>query len=183
MTLKSETFSFHPILEKDIEILHNKIFSDKEVMKYAFFEKIFSFNETKEFTKAYFSKDDDNPLGLVGVYLNNNEILMGFAGILEFEYKNTKEYEFGFVLAKDFWGKGYATKIGKAQIDFAFRDMGLKRIYALTNPKNGASKRVITKLGLKHIDSIIVKNRGKREVYKITRRDYGDNETMAWRGR
>ena len=71
---------------------------------------------------------------------NNNEILMGFAGILEFEYKNTKEYEFGFVLAKDFWGKGYATKIGKAQIDFAFRDMGLKRIYALTNPKNIASK-------------------------------------------
>ncbi|NPA73396.1 MAG: GNAT family N-acetyltransferase [Epsilonproteobacteria bacterium] len=179
MTLKNDIFSFRPILEKDIKVLHQKIFSDKDVMRYTFFEKIFSLDETMEFIKAYFSKDHDNPLGLVGVYLNDSGTLIGFAGILEFEYKNAKEYELGFVLGCEFWGKGYATKIGKAQIDFAFKDMGLKRIYALINPKNKASKRVVAKLGMKHTDNITVKNRGKREVYKIARRDYVYHETMA----
>ena len=64
-------------------------------MKYTFFEKIFTFKETKEFVKAHFSKDKEESHGLVGVYLNDNDTLIGFAGILEFEYKNAKEYEFG----------------------------------------------------------------------------------------
>jgi len=171
MTLKTKTFSFRPVLEKDIKVLHKKIFSDKDVMRYTFFEKIFSFNETKKFIKAHFSKDDDNPLGLVGVYLNDSNMLIGFAGILEFEYKNAKEYEFGFVLAKDFWGKGYATKIGKAQIDFAFNDMGLERIFALVNKDNLASKKVIAKLGLKYIGDIKVKDRGTREVFRVNKKE------------
>ncbi len=179
MVLKTNGLSLQPTREKDIKVLHERVFSDKEVMKYTFFEKVFTFNETKEFVKAHFSKDKEELLGLVGIYLSDNDTIIGFAGILEFEYKNAKEYEFGFVLGCEYWGKGYATKTGKAQIDFAFKDIGLKQIYALINPENKASKRVVTKLGLKYADSIIVKNRGKREVYEIRRRDYGDNETMA----
>lgn len=50
----------------------------------------------------------------------------------------------GYVLAKDAWGKGYATEALTAMVDVA-TDIGVKRLYALCHPQHRSSMRVLDK--------------------------------------
>jgi RimJ/RimL family protein N-acetyltransferase len=52
----------------------------------------------------------------------------------------------GYVLAKDAWGKGYATEALTAVVEVA-SDIGVRRLYALCHPKHLASSRVLEKCG------------------------------------
>ncbi|MFA9374098.1 MAG: GNAT family N-acetyltransferase, partial [Poseidonibacter sp.] len=87
------------------------------------------------------------------------------AGNIECNYLDEKDYEFGFILGKDFWGKGYATEIGKAQIDFIKNELKGKRVLALVHKDNIGSIKTIEKLGLIHLTTVQTDGRGNREVY------------------
>jgi len=167
MILKTNRLKFKIIQEEDIQVLHQNIFTDSNVMKFAFSEKIFSKEESNKFINKYFVKEINSKIGLYPIFLKDKNVLIGFSGILEFEYLNQKEYEFGFVIANSFWGQGYATEIGQAQIDFAFKNLHLRQIFALTNKENILSKKVLDKLNMKYIENINVNDRGIREVYKL----------------
>lgn len=54
------------------------------------------------------------------------------------------EWQFGV----PFWGKGYATEIGKAVVRAAFETTEIQSIYGMVNPQNGASMRVMEKIGM-----------------------------------
>lgn len=167
MILKTNRLKFKVIQKEDIQILHQNIFTDSNVMKFAFSEKIFSKEETNEFINKYFAKDIDSKIGLYPIFLKDKNVLIGFSGFLEFEYLNQKEYEFGFIIANNFWSQGYATELGQVQIDFAFKNLQLRQIFALTNKENISSKKVLEKLNMKYIETIDVNGRGIREVYKL----------------
>lgn len=52
----------------------------------------------------------------------------------------------GYVLARDAWGRGYATEALQAMRDLALR-LGLNRLYAVCHPDHRASWRVMEKCG------------------------------------
>ena len=52
-------------------------------------------------------------------------------------------------LAKAHWGKGYATELARAAVQFGFAERGFDRIVAITKPQNAASIHVMDKLGLR----------------------------------
>jgi RimJ/RimL family protein N-acetyltransferase len=52
----------------------------------------------------------------------------------------------GYVLAKDAWGKGYATEALQAMVDTA-RRIGLHRLTACCHTEHFASQRVLEKCG------------------------------------
>jgi RimJ/RimL family protein N-acetyltransferase len=56
--------------------------------------------------------------------------------------------ELGYVLARDSWGRGYATEVARRLIVFGFNELGLRRITAVCHPDNFASARVLEKAGL-----------------------------------
>lgn len=55
--------------------------------------------------------------------------------------------EFGYWLARDHWGRGYATEAGRAVLDIARRALRLPRLRAGHFTDNPASGRVLEKLG------------------------------------
>jgi ribosomal-protein-alanine N-acetyltransferase len=57
--------------------------------------------------------------------------------------------EIGYILRRDHWGKGYATEAAALMIDLAFRDLGLNRVWAVCDPDNPASARVMEKVGMR----------------------------------
>ncbi|MBO3742415.1 GNAT family N-acetyltransferase [Actinoplanes flavus] len=57
--------------------------------------------------------------------------------------------EFGYVLARHAWGRGYATEAAAAVLAYAF-DLGLHRVAATCDPANVASRRVLEKIGLRY---------------------------------
>jgi ribosomal-protein-alanine N-acetyltransferase len=55
--------------------------------------------------------------------------------------------DFGFMLRRDCWGKGFATEASRAFIDHAFRNTAATELRADVDPRNMASLRVLDRLG------------------------------------
>ncbi len=81
----------------------------------------------------------------VAITLLSNKKLIGRCRIRK---SSDIQGHFGYMLAKDMWGKGYATEVAKALVGYGFGELNLHRIFATTHPENPASNRVIQKAGL-----------------------------------
>ena len=55
--------------------------------------------------------------------------------------------EIGWTLAREAWGKGYATEAATAAIDWAFANLGWKQIIHCIAPENSASQAVAKRVG------------------------------------
>lgn len=83
-------------------------------------------------------KPDGRYIGYCGVYPH-----FGEAGPIP------GEGSLAFTLAPACWGRGLATEAARVFVDFGFRELRLRRIVASVEVGNGASIRVIEKLGFK----------------------------------
>jgi RimJ/RimL family protein N-acetyltransferase len=59
--------------------------------------------------------------------------------------------ELGYRLRRAAWGQGLATEGGRALIDRAFGSLAVSRVWAQTMAVNQRSRRVMEKLGMRHI--------------------------------
>jgi RimJ/RimL family protein N-acetyltransferase len=57
--------------------------------------------------------------------------------------------EVGWRLAREHWGRGYATEAGQAWIDHGFGPLGLAEIVAFTDAGNARSLAVMRRLGMR----------------------------------
>ena len=62
--------------------------------------------------------------------------------------------EIGYRLTRAAWGSGYATEGVQALIEVAFNTLGLDRVRSETMAVNQASRLVLEKAGLVHIDTV-----------------------------
>lgn len=62
--------------------------------------------------------------------------------------------ELGYWIGVEHWGRGFATEAGAAVLEFGFGTLGLNRIEAHCFVGNGASARVLEKLGM-HFEGVL----------------------------
>ena len=67
-----------------------------------------------------------------------------------------RQGELGYVLAKNWWGYGYATEVALRLIAFGFDELGLDRITATCHPENLASAHVLEKAGMSQRSSALL---------------------------
>ena len=58
--------------------------------------------------------------------------------------------EIGWRLAREHWGRGYATEAARAALRFGFEEKGLSEIVSFTVPRNVRSRAVMERLGMRH---------------------------------
>lgn len=58
-----------------------------------------------------------------------------------------QEYEIGYVLHRDWWGRGVAKEVVGYLLGFGFEQLSAHRIYAQVDPENAPSSRVLLRLG------------------------------------
>lgn len=71
--------------------------------------------------------------------------------------------EVGWVLHPDVRGRGYATEAAAALLGLGFGELGLHRVVARLDPRNGASARLAARLGLRHEAHFVRHERVKGE--------------------
>jgi RimJ/RimL family protein N-acetyltransferase len=64
------------------------------------------------------------------------------------------QVELGWTLAREHWGRGYATEAAAAIRDWAFAELELDRLISIIHPDNRSSERVAEKLGARPGESI-----------------------------
>jgi RimJ/RimL family protein N-acetyltransferase len=57
------------------------------------------------------------------------------------------DFELGWTIGREFWGKGYATEAARAALHHAFHEMGRDHVISLIDPQNVRSISVAQKLG------------------------------------
>ncbi len=78
--------------------------------------------------------------------------LLGFCGIKIADGEGcpiSGEYEIGWRLREDAWGKGYAKEAAAASLDHAFDRLGARQVVAITFPGNTASWGLMERLGMR----------------------------------
>jgi ribosomal-protein-alanine N-acetyltransferase len=84
----------------------------------------------------------------IGGWIITNKQDGRFIGSIEIEYLDeTCEYELGYCMGKDHWGKGIMTEAARAVVRFGFERAKLDRIIAVVIPENIASWRVLEHIG------------------------------------
>ena len=64
------------------------------------------------------------------------------------------DIELGWTLRKELWGRGLATEIGRAAVEYCFAVVGFPRLISCVDPDNTASLRVAKKVGFAPLDEI-----------------------------
>lgn len=69
-------------------------------------------------------------------------------------FKPTGDVELGYSLARDCWGRGYATEAARACLAAASTHLDARRIVAVVDVENEASLRVLERIGMTRIEAI-----------------------------
>lgn len=80
--------------------------------------------------------------------LKSDGRLIGDCGLQPLELDGVAEVEIGWRLAKDQWGRGFATEAARIALHHAVEYAHLERVIAIAMPENRASIRIMEKLGM-----------------------------------
>jgi [ribosomal protein S5]-alanine N-acetyltransferase len=166
VVLTSQRMMLRAVSEADISPLYEKIFSVPEVMAWVFAGAALSLAESESFVRANFNFKG-GPIGLCALVEKASGETIGFAGLTPCRVLSDDDLEFGFVLAREAWGRGFATEIGRAQLVFGFEQLGRERLLALASGQNAASIRTLEKLGLRYHSDAMPSGRSLRRIYCI----------------
>lgn len=153
----------------DLDALHKRVFSDAQVMRFVLGGAPFAQDQTAQFFASAF---DHEATGLkLGVLIEKaSSEIIGFSGLMECHVLDEDDYEMGFVLSRDVWGKGYATEIGYGQLSYGFNTVGCARLLAQVSPQNHASIAALEKVDMVFYRSVHSEGRGTRQIYVAHRR-------------
>jgi len=88
----------------------------------------------------------DNGFGLYLVMLKSSHTPIGLCGLIKRTYLPNPDIGYAFLPA--YAGSGYAVEIATAVIQFAFKELKLEKILAITLPENERSVKLLLKLGM-----------------------------------
>jgi RimJ/RimL family protein N-acetyltransferase len=128
---------------RDARAVFTRYSSDAEVTRYLGWPRHRSVSETRTFLEYSDEQWDRWPAGPLLIESRRTKELLGGTGLA---FETPFRASTGYVLARDAWGRGYATEALRAMVDLAGR-VGVRRLYALCHPDHEASRHVLEKCG------------------------------------
>lgn len=164
---------------EDAEVMFRNWAADPEVSLYLSWEPHKDIEETRkivgEWSRAYERPDYYHWV----IELTETGEVIGSVEVHE-QSDRHERCEIGYVLAREFWGRGLMTEAVCAVRDFLFIEVGYNRIQAKYDTKNAASGRVMVKAGmqyegmLKQYKKRIDGSFGDLCLYSITQAEYNE---------
>ncbi|MDA3731727.1 GNAT family protein [Niameybacter massiliensis] len=114
--------------------------SDPEVVKFEPYDIFFEEEAKEEASKRAQHKS------FYAVCLKENDKLIGN---LYLDQSAFDTWELGYVFNRKYQGQGYAIESTRALVDYAFTELGARRIIAMCNPDNHASWKLLEKLHMR----------------------------------
>ena len=145
--LRTQRLDLQPMELSDLE-WYAGFAADAEVMKYIGVVGPLSPEQATARLARYVRCWEEHALGMFSVRLRGEESPVGWAGLQPLQ--GTADVEVGYAFGRLAWGRGFATEVAAAVVQWGFEDRGLERIVAVASPENAASRRVMDKLGMRY---------------------------------
>jgi len=155
---------FREFNETDAHLVY-ELNSDPQVTKYLH-EPIVSEELAKEVLHSIILPQyKENNYGRWAVYLKNSKEFIGWCGL-----KKRSEREFpdlGYRFMTRYWGNGYATEAALQTLEYGFKLLQLKGIFAAAHIDNVASWKILEKCGMEFTGFQTIDNTPTRTYTKL----------------
>lgn len=170
MNLKTERISFHPYTEES-EPEFISLMTDPAVMKHVGDGVLSETSARSLWRKLLFE-----------MYPSGSDTIWRMSAVPDGRYighasirprpEHPDDWEIGYILKGEVWGKGLATEAARALVAFGFERLGLNEVFATVDDDNSASIRVLEKAGFKFL-RFDFDDRGRYSVYSILPKQSG----------
>ena len=119
-------------------------------------------DETIEIIKMAQKQYVDNNIGRFATILKETGEFIGWTGIKyvndHIENGNTNFFDYGYRINEKFWNNGYATEASIFWLDYGFENLKIEVMNAYTHSENGASNKILQKVGMKFMENYLDKD-------------------------
>lgn len=143
---------------------------DPEVMRYIGNGSTRTPDDAARYIGSFEREWTERGFGLFAVESKQTGGLIGFTGLSwpVFLPEVLPSVEIGWRFSKSSWGKGYATEAASAALAFGVNELGITDIVSIYQVGNGASARIMQKLGMVFDRRTIDPTCGREvEVYRL----------------
>ena len=141
--LRTERLILRRPRASDATSMFERYASDLEVTRLVGWPRHTSISDTEAFLAFTESEWHERPAGAYLIECRTTGALLGSTG---FGFESAQRAATGYVLARDSWGRGYATEALRAIAQLA-PQIGVRRLYALCHAEHRASAHVLEKCG------------------------------------
>lgn len=100
----------------------------------------------KDYIKSHFTNSEKERVFVV--VDNKDGSVIGNCGIYTINWKSRNGIV-GFMLHKEYWGRGYGTEVATLLVRYAFEMINLRKLVSFVLEPNKSSKRVLEKVGFR----------------------------------
>jgi len=135
------------LVDADVAALF-AIFGDAESMRYWSRPELKTIDEAKAMLRDIRQDGASGSFIQLGIARREDDLVIGTCTLYRIQWDHRRA-EVGYIVRRDHWGRGLAKEALAALLDHAFSTLGLHRLEADVDPRNGASIRLVEKLGFK----------------------------------
>jgi len=155
VSLETERFILRVVEENDVEGFY-ELDSDPEVHRYLGNQPVADREKLAGLIKYIQQQYIENGIGRWAIVDKQTNEFIGWCGLkLVKETINNQNnyYDLGYRLIRRHWGKGIATETARASLEYGFKVLKLKEIFAAVHTENIASNTVVKKPGFQFIEN------------------------------
>ncbi len=142
------SINLRPLKNSDAEQIAQNL-KDRNVTRYTFIPHPYTIDDAYSFLKRVKKESKKQTSAVLAIALKENNEIIGAVGFHNINFKD-KNAEMGYWLSKKYWGKGVVSKAVQMALDYGFKELKLRRIYAFVFEINLASSKVLLKNGFIH---------------------------------
>ncbi|MFH0909051.1 MAG: GNAT family N-acetyltransferase [bacterium] len=143
-TLSTKRLSLRQVRRSDAKPIFTTYAQDHEATRYLVWRPHRDIEETREFIQRCAEAWQKGTEFTWAICLRDNTLI----GCIALRIDGFKA-DTGYVIARPFWGKGFASEALKAVVDWAMQQPWIFRVWAVCDVENPASARVMEKVGMK----------------------------------
>ena len=151
MFARTERLLLRPGWREDAPALYRAICDERIVRNLANAPWPYSFTDAE----AFLAREPGGPLDARFLIFLRGDHPPELVGGIGFGRTPEGELEFGYWIARPFWGGGLATEAGRAVVDIARHGLRLGKLHAGHFLDNPASGRVLVKLGFRPTGAVV----------------------------
>lgn len=144
--IATDRATLSPIVEAEAEELYH-LWAKPGVRKYLCDNRVVPLAQIQEIVAQSVAAFQNGEYGLWVARLHRQKAISGFCGYWPFF--DPPEIQLIYGLDPEHWGKGLATEMGRAMLDYGFQEYGFEVIRASADVPNQASIAVMERLGMK----------------------------------
>ena len=145
--LKTPRLVLRKLRREDTAAYYERLGSSEAVTRYMLFEPHQDISDSVSSIEKILGRYEAGKCYRWGITQAENDSLIGVIDLLKFdEEKNT--CSFAYMLAEEFWGRGFGTEALRAVLDFAFTELKVAAVEADHFAENAASGAVMRKVGM-----------------------------------